>query len=122
MTTLGVGIDLVDVARFEHVLRRRPKLIDRVFTVIEQTDAQRRPERLAARFAAKEATFKALGIGLGAAKLRDVEVRSSNVGAPMLYLHGNARRLAHERGVTIWHVSLTHTATSAAAVVVGSSL
>src|SRR5207244_1946900 len=65
--------------------------------------------RLAARFGAKEAVMKALGVGLGAFKLRDVEVMRKRGGAPVVALHGKAAVLADERGVTAWHLSLTHT-------------
>lgn len=122
MSTLSVGFDLVDVERFAAILRRRPRMVDRLFTERERHDAATRPERLAARFAAKEATWKALGVGLGAARLHDVEVRRDTSGAPTLHLDGAAARLAGERGLTNWQLSLSHTAISAGAVVIGSSL
>ncbi len=123
---VGVGIDAVDVVRFGEVLRRRPAIVDRVFTLSEQADARRsgRPtERLAARFAAKEAVMKALGRGIGAFALRDVEVVRSSAagsaaGAPSLRLAAGAARLAEERSIAAWHVSMTHTSTLAVAVVV----
>ena len=123
---VGVGIDAVDVVRFGEVLRRRPAIVDRVFTPSEQADARRsgRPtERLAARFAAKEAVMKALGRGIGAFALRDVEVVRSSAagsaaGAPSLRLAAGAARLAEERSIAAWHVSMTHTSTLAVAVVV----
>jgi holo-[acyl-carrier protein] synthase len=123
---VGVGIDAVDVVRFAAVLRRRPGLVDRIFTPSEQEDARRsaRPaERLAARFAAKEAVMKALGRGLGSFALRDVEVvrsvaSGSRAGAPSIRLTAGAARLAEERSVSRWHVSMTHTATMAMAMVV----
>ena len=123
---VGVGIDAVDVARFASVLERRPALAGRVFTPSEQADAARSAhpaERLAARFAAKEAVMKALGRGMGSFALRDVEVvRSaapgSQGGAPSLRLSAGAARLAEEFEVGRWHVSLSHTASVAMAVVV----
>jgi holo-[acyl-carrier protein] synthase len=75
MTTLAVGVDVVDVPRFTLALRRRPRLIERLFTEQERRDCQERPDRLAARFAAKEAVLKALGSGLGAASFQSIEVR-----------------------------------------------
>ncbi len=75
-------------------------------------------EGLAARFAAKEAGLKALGRGLGACAFRDIEVVRAASGAPSLVLHDSAARLAAEHGVTAWHVSLSHTATMAEAVVI----
>lgn len=119
---LGVGLDAVEVARFRRLLARRPRLADRLFT-----DAERRsvagPDptpRLAARFAAKEAVLKALGAGIGAASWRDMEVVRAESGAPGLRLGGAAARLAAARGVTTWHVSLTHTEFMALASVVAS--
>ena len=73
---------------------------------------------LAARFAAKEAAMKALGVGLGAFRFHDVEVVRLDSGQPELRLSGAAETLAAERGVRGWRVSLTHTSSLAEAVVV----
>ncbi len=73
--------------------------------------------RLAARFAAKEATMKALGVGLGAFSFHDVEVVREPSGAPRLRVSGAAAALAAERGVTVLHLSITHTDRTAEAVV-----
>ena len=74
--------------------------------------------RLAVRFGAKEAVMKALGVGLGSFAFRDVEVaRDDDSGAPSLALHGAAAALAEARGVRAWQVSLTHTDSTAMAVV-----
>jgi len=118
---VGVGCDLVDVVRFTALLERRPAMVRRLFTDTECLDARRRPERLAARFAAKEATWKALGVGVGAVGFHDVEVRRLPSGAPVLHLSGRAAHLARERGVDHWLLSLSHTATSALATVIGAS-
>ncbi len=119
---VGVGIDLCEVERMRRVLERTPTFADRVFTAGEREVCDRRPrgaaEGYAARFAAKEAVLKALGAGLGACALRDIEVVRGPSGAPSLALHGSASTLAADRGVTMWHVSLTHTAAVAAAMVV----
>ena len=89
-----VGIDLVEVGRLERALARRPSLAGRVFTDVERAASARgvATQRLAARFAAKEAAMKALGVGLGAFALRDVEVLTAPDGSPSLALHGRARR------------------------------
>ena len=71
---------------------------------------------LAARFAAKEAVMKALGVGLGAFALAEVEVARRDGGEPVLHLHGRAAALAEQRGVREWRLSLSHTATTAMAV------
>ena len=75
-------------------------------------------ERLAARFAAKEAVMKALGVGLGAFGFHDVEVVRTDSGEPELVLRGRAVELAAERGVGRWHLSLTHTEHQAQAIAI----
>lgn len=116
---IGVGTDLVDVGRFRDSLARTPGLRDRCFTEAERAYADRQAdptERLAARFAAKEAVMKAMGVGLGACELTEIEVVRAESGRPSVALHGRAAALADERGVTGWQLSLTHTETSAHAV------
>ncbi|HEX5365220.1 MAG TPA: holo-ACP synthase [Acidimicrobiales bacterium] len=118
---VGVGVDVCDVERMRRSLNRTAGFADRVFTEAEQGYCRRArdpSERFAVRFAAKEATLKALGEGLGACRLRDIEVVRSASGAPVLVLHGTAAALAARHGVRRWHVSLTHTAIVAEAVVV----
>ena len=90
-------------------------MIGRLFTDDEQTVEA--PNRLAARFAVKEAVMKALGVGFGAFDWHDVETVRTDSGAPELVLHGAAADLATDRGVTRWMVSLTHTDSTAVAVV-----
>ncbi len=118
---LGIGIDAVEIDRFRTVLARRPRLARRLFTDGERDYGARCSDpapRLAARFAAKEAVMKALGVGLGAFAFRDVEVVKAPSGAPSLSLTGRAADLAARRGVTSWHVSLTHSGLVAEAVAV----
>jgi holo-[acyl-carrier protein] synthase len=117
----GIGVDAVDVVRFRQVIERRPGIVDRLFTDTERAYAQRSRDpgpRLAVRFAAKEAVLKALGVGVGAAGFRDVEVVRGDNGEPGLALSGRAAALSVGRGVRRWHVSLTHTDTVAVATVV----
>jgi holo-[acyl-carrier protein] synthase len=121
VSVIGVGIDAVDVDRFRRTLTRTPRLADRLFTAEERAYAARSrdpTERLAARFAAKEAVMKALGVGLGAFAFNDVEVERAASGAPSLVLRGSAGALATDRGVREWKVSLSHTAHVAEAVVI----
>ncbi|MGH9211037.1 MAG: holo-ACP synthase [Acidimicrobiales bacterium] len=118
---VGVGVDLCDVGRLREAMRRTPGMKDRLFTAAEQAHCERRrdpAERYAARFAAKEAVLKALGAGLGACAMRDIEVVSLPSGAPSLRLHDSAGELAAESGVDEWHISLTHTSGLAQATVV----
>ena len=98
MATVGVGVDVVEIDRFAESLRRRPRLAERCFTDAEQAYCSRKPfppQHYAARFAAKEAVGKALGIGM--TRWREVEVVRGR-GAPTIALHGKyaerARRLA----------------------------
>ncbi len=120
MTTIAVGVDVVDVPRFALALVRRPRLIERLFTDRERLDTAERPDRLAARFAAKEAVLKALGSGLGDARFHSIEVRREPSGAPRIELHDEALALATALGIDTIHVSLSHTTTTATAFVVAS--
>ena len=115
---IGIGLDAVEVDRFRRVLERTPTVADRLFTAGERAYAAARTERLAARFAAKEAVMKAMGVGIGAFGWHDVEVSRQESGAPELLVRGRAAALAEERGITGWRVSLTHTERTASAVVV----
>jgi holo-[acyl-carrier protein] synthase len=119
---IGIGTDLVEVDRFRAVLDRTPRMAERLFSASELAYAHRRAdptERLAARFAAKEAVMKALGVGLGAFALRDVEVvRDEGSGQPALALTRAAAELATARGVSRWLLTLAHTDRVASAVAV----
>jgi holo-[acyl-carrier protein] synthase len=117
----GVGIDSVEVARFRRVLARTPGVANRLFTAGERAYGERAQDpapRLAARFAAKEATMKALGVGLGAFKFHDVEVVRAPSGKPSLKLRGAAAELAASNDVRELHLSISHTGLTAEAVVV----
>jgi holo-[acyl-carrier protein] synthase len=120
VATCGVGVDVVDVARFALALERHPALAERLFTDDERRDASSRPERLAARFAAKEAVLKTLRVGIGAAPWRSIEIHRDSSGAPSVRLHGAAAELAAQQGILQLHLSMTHTRNTAAAFVVGS--
>jgi holo-[acyl-carrier protein] synthase len=118
---VGIGVDLVDIDRIRDLLARRPGFAVRVFTPAERAwcDRRRDPaERYAARFAAKEAVLKALGVGLGSIPLADIEVVRAESGAPSVALHGVGAELAAARGVVGWHLSLSHSRTLATAMVV----
>jgi holo-[acyl-carrier protein] synthase len=111
---LGIGIDLVEVSRVEDLVARHgERALHRIFTTaeVDRCGRSRVPaESLAARFAAKEAFFKAIGTGWGRGLAwTEVEVVSAPSGAPEVRLSGAAERLARERGVTRVHLSLTHT-------------
>jgi holo-[acyl-carrier protein] synthase len=114
---VGVGLDVVPLQRFTALLRRRPVLLGRLFTAAELADTDRVPERLAVRFAAKEAMAKALGAP-GGLRWQDAQVRLSAAGAPRLSVTGTVARRANVLGVDAWHVSLSHDAGVAVAVVI----
>jgi holo-[acyl-carrier protein] synthase len=117
----GVGIDLLEIERLERALERRPRLAERLFTEHERdyAAARARPgQHLAARFCAKEAVAKALG--LEALSWREIEVVSDG-GKPAVRLSGTAAERAHALGVAV-EVSLTHTGRDAAAVALAAPL
>jgi holo-[acyl-carrier protein] synthase len=114
VAVIGVGIDVVDIDRFELSLDRTPSLRERLFTPVE---AALPIASLAARFAAKEALAKALGAPHGMA-WHDCEVVSEESGRPLLSIRGTVRARADELGVAHLHLSLSHDAGIASAVVV----
>jgi len=118
---LGVGLDLVELDEFAESVANRPSIVRRVFTPREVAycDGPRRVERLAARFAAKEAAFKAVGTGWAkGVAWRDAEVvASKHGGSPTLVVRGELRKRARALGSTTFHLSLTHSGTYAAAIV-----
>lgn len=116
---LGLGTDVVDVARFgETLLRRGERFIERVFTEAERDHCAGRVERLAARFAAKEAVLKALGTGLSGCRWVHIDIVPNASGAPQVRLSGGAFDIAERMGVTDIHLSISHTRTTAMAVAV----
>lgn len=124
MTIIGIGVDAVDVDDMRTTLGRTPSFRERCFTPGERAYAekQRDPsERYAVRFAAKEAVMKAMGLGLGAFGFYDVETIVADSGAPSLVIIGQALVESQARGITHWHVTLTHTKTTAIAHVIAES-
>lgn len=116
---LATGVDLVDIARIREAIDRYgDRFIARIFTEIEQRECGGRISSLAARFAAKEATAKALGCGIGDVGWLDIEVRGDENNAPHLYLHGEGEKMAQKLGLAEWSVSLSHTESQAIAFVV----
>jgi holo-[acyl-carrier protein] synthase len=118
---VGVGVDVVDIERFRTVLARTPTLRERVFTPAELAYVERRLDpvpSLAARFAAREAAMKSLGLGLGAFGYHDVSVHIADGGAPSLIVVGKAVKLAEQRRAATFHLSLSHDGPVAVAVVV----
>jgi holo-[acyl-carrier protein] synthase len=115
---IGVGVDVMEIDRFAASLARRPRLAERCFTRDEAAYCASRaypPQHFAARFAAKEAVGKALGIGM--TRWREVEVVRGR-GAPTVRLHGRYALRAAHLGVERIHISLTHGRDSAVALAV----
>ena len=122
---IGLGTDLVGIARIRGVFERQgQRFLDRVYTPDEQAyclAAKDPSERLAARWAAKEAVMKALGTGWSRGiDFRQIEVVSGN-GTPQIRLYGGTAAVAAERGVSRWLVSLSHSDGLAIATVIASS-
>jgi holo-[acyl-carrier-protein] synthase len=116
---LSTGVDILEVSRMTAAAERHGgRLLKRVFTSAELEACQGRPESLAVRFAAKEAAAKALGHGFGEISWQDIEILNDDRKAPFLVLHGEALRIAQEKRLTTWSVSLSHERQYAVAFVV----
>jgi holo-[acyl-carrier protein] synthase len=121
---VGLGLDLVDIDRFRALLERRPAMKARLFTPGELDLAGQLADpapTLAGRFAVKEAVMKSLGVGIGAVDWTDMHAPRRPGGAPALEVTGRAGALAASLGVSSWRVSISHTGTTAGAVVVALS-
>ena len=114
MGVIGVGIDVVDIGRFEKTIERTPTLRERLFTPQER---ERPLASLAARFAAKEALAKALGAPTGM-HWHDAEVVSESTGNPQFEIRGSVLARANDLGARTIHLSLSHDAGIASAMVV----
>lgn len=117
MAVVGVGIDVVAIARFEESLTRSASFLERVFTPAERELGH---HSLAARWAAKEALAKALGAPAGL-QWHDAEVRREVDGRPLLEVRGTVAARAQELGIDRFHLSLSHDAGIASAVVIAES-
>lgn len=119
---VGIGVDVVDLARFERALVRTPTLMSRLFAQSEQVkEGKPLPLRsLAGRFAAKEALIKALGDSTGVA-WHDMQVVSDALGNPSFRLLDSTRAIADARGITAIHLSMSHDAGIAIAYVVAEA-
>jgi len=121
---LTTGVDLIEITRVERMLTRySDRFLERVFTPAEILYCRARPAELAARFAAKEAVAKALGVGVrmiarDGINWQDAEIIGDARGKPLVRLYGRAAERADELGLTEWAVSLSHTREHAVAFVV----
>lgn len=116
----GIGVDIVDIARLEAALERRPELAARLFTAGELSAGSERrapAASLAACFAAKEALAKVLGAP-GGLRWTDAEVVRNDAGRPFLSVRGTVAAAAEKRGIRRWHLSLSHDGGMCVAMVV----
>lgn len=121
LVMIGIGVDAIEIERFRRSLERTPTMRTRLFTAEELEYVAPKADpvpSLAARFAAREAVMKALGVGLGAFGFHDVWVTRAESGAPSLNFVGAAAELARQAGVQRWHVSISHSELIAIAYVI----
>ena len=114
---VGIGVDLVDVPRFEQQLARTPRLLARLFAPAERL---LKPRSLAARYAAKEALIKALG-GSDGVYWTDIEVTPEPSGRPTFTRTGETAATVSARGITTLHLSMSHDAALATAYVIAEA-
>ena len=116
---LSTGVDIIEIKRVAGVLERYgERFLRRIFTPGELDYCRGRPSKLASRFAAKEATMKALGTGVRGVGWRDIEVARAPSGAPSILLHGRAKSRAQRLGVVEISVSMSDSQDNAVAFVV----
>ncbi|MDZ4158907.1 MAG: holo-ACP synthase [Anaerolineaceae bacterium] len=119
MLNLRTGLDLLEIGRLERLNPAiRQRFLRRVFTAAELAEVGESQASLGGWLAAKEAVAKALGCGIGTVGWKEIELRCDPLGAPCLTLHGKAKRLAQDLGLVTWSISISHTASHAAAVAV----
>ncbi len=119
---LRAGVDMIEVERIDQaILRHGERFFERFFTKQELIDSNGRTTALAARFAAKEAVAKALGTGIGEVGWLEIEILNGPRREPILRLHGDARRVSRQLGLSRWTISLSHTHEHAVAVAVALS-
>ena len=116
---IAAGLDVIEIDRIDRVLREfGERFLRKVFTERERQRYGDRVAELAVRFAAKEATSKALGTGIRGIRWKEMEIVSNRRGKPILVLHGAAAERAERLGLVAFDVSLTHSRTDAMAFVV----
>ena len=116
---LKTGVDIVEIDRLDSVRPAiRERFLKRVFTPRELAESDQQNEYFGGRFAVKEAVSKALGTGIGFVRWQDIECLDGQRGEPVLYLHGNAAKIAQYLGLDLWSVSISHTKSHAVAVAV----
>lgn len=118
---MGVGTDIIEVKRIEKAIFKNPNFIQKLFTEneIEYLNSRKmRPEFVAGRFAAKEAVAKALGTGIRGFEFRDIEIDKDDLGKPMVFLKGEAKKIGERLGNYKMHLSISHSKENAIAYAV----
>lgn len=121
----GIGTDIVDIKRIEEIIKKYPEsFLEKNFTLREISYCESKKDSFssyAARFAAKEAFSKALGLGFRGFRLKEVEVSLDDKGKPQIFLNGSAREIAKGLGIEKIHLSLSHARKQAVAFVVAEA-
>lgn len=119
MLRLSTGVDAIEIERIALARARwGDRFLQRIYTDGELAHCRGRAERLAGRFAAKEAVSKALGVGIRMLRWRDIEVLPDRRGKPRVILHGKAAAIAQAHGLSGFDISITHSRRDAIAFVV----
>lgn len=108
---VGIGNDIIEIQRIQRVVETNPRFLLKNFTSKEQTYFKKRNysyESIAGNFAAKEAVSKALGTGFSGFGAIDIEITRNKKGGPVVFLHGKAKEIAKEKGITTIWVSISH--------------
>lgn len=117
---MGLGHDVIYIDRVQRAVDRYgERFLNKVFTAAELDLSRGKVQSLAGRFAAKEATAKALGTGIGPISWVDIQILTDNKKAPVITLDGEAKNLSEKKGFTHWSVSISHERDIASAVVIG---
>ncbi len=118
---LGIGIDIIEIERIERAIAKQSSFLDKLFTEYEQSYYHRKGEKaetIAGFFAAKEAVSKVLGTGIRYT-WKDIEIHHTEYGQPFVILHGEAKKIATDRGINSVLVSISHCKTYAVANAAG---
>ena len=117
-----IGVDIIEIGRIERAISKwHDAFLKRIYTPAE-LNGHYNVSSMAARFAAKEAVMKALGVGIGAVSWRDIEILRKKGGASLVNLHGRALARSKEIGIFRFSISMSHSREYAVAFVVGHAV
>ncbi|MFC2056553.1 holo-ACP synthase [Chloroflexota bacterium] len=115
-----IGVDIIEIARIQKTVGRwGERFLQRVYTESELGLCRKKPRRLAARFAGKEAVMKALGTGVKGISWREIEIVAEPSGKPLVHLHGKAQNKADDLGLGKLAISLSDSKEYAIAFIIG---